>query len=81
MASTEERLRVLVDANLLIEGRSEGRPLDLDVNIVDAGVSSNDIVAFWRLVCEEFNMNIPADEFASLLTPSDLIAYLDAHSG
>ena len=81
MASTEERIRALVDANLNIEGRSEGQPLTPDLNIIDAGVSSTDVVAFWRLVCEEFGIDISAEEFAELLTPSDLIAYLDAHAG
>ena len=80
MSSTEERVRALVDANLQIEGRTAGQPL-ANLNIVDAGVSSTDVVAFWRLVCEEFGIDIPAEEFAELLTSSDLIAYIDAHSG
>ena len=80
MASTEERIRALVDANLQIEGRSAGQPLTPDLNIIDAGVNSADVVAFWRLVCEEFGVDISAEEFAELLTPSDLIAYLDSHS-
>ena len=67
-----------MDANLQIEGRSAGQPLTPDLNIIDAGVSSTDVVAFWRLVCEEFGVEISAEEFAELLTPSDLIAYLDA---
>ena len=78
MSSTEERIRALVDANLNIESRSEGQPLTLDLSIVDAGVSSTDVVAFWKVVCEEFGVDIPAEEFAELLTPGDLIAYLDA---
>ena len=80
MSSTEERVRALVDANLQIEGRTAGQPL-ANLNIVDAGVSSTDVVAFWRLVCEEFGIDIPAEEFAELLTSSDLIAYIDAQSG
>ena len=78
MSSTEERVRALVDANLDIDGRSEGQPLTLDLSIVDAGVSSTDIVAFWKVVCAEFGVDIPAEEFAELLTPGDLIAYLEA---
>ncbi len=81
MSSTEQRIRALVDANLQIGGRSEGQPMRLDLNIIDAGVSSADVVAFWRLVCEEFGLDIPAEEFAELLTPGDLIAYLDSRSG
>lgn len=81
MASTEERLRKLVDDNLEIEGRSAGQPLDLDRNIAEAGVSSPDIVAFWKLVNEEFGISIPAETFAGLLTPRSLVEYLDANAG
>ena len=80
MSSTEDRIRDLVDANLQIEGRTAGQPL-LNLNIIDAGVSSTDVVALWRLVCEEFGLEIPAEEFAELMTTNDLIAYIDARSG
>ena len=78
MATTEERLRKIVDDNLEVEGRSAGEPIDLDRNIADAGVPSPDIVAFWKLVNEEFDVDISAEQFAELLTPRDLIAHLDA---
>ena len=78
MATTEERLRQIVDDNLEIEGRTPGSPLDLERNIADAGVPSPDIVAFWKLVNEEFGVDISAEEFAELLTPGALIAHLDA---
>lgn len=81
MSTTEERVRALVDANLDIEGRSAGQPLTMDLSIVDAGVSSTDVVAFWRVVCEEFGVDISAEDFAELLTPGDLIAHLDAQAG
>ena len=80
MSNTEERIRTLVDENLQIEGREPGQPLNYDRSIIDAGVSSTDVVAFWKLVCEEFGVDISAEEFAELLTPSDLIAYLDART-
>ena len=80
MSNTEERIRSLVDENLQIEGREAGQPLNYDRSIIEAGVSSTDVVAFWRLVCEEFGVDISAEEFAELLTPSDLIAYLDART-
>ncbi len=81
MATTEERVRALVDANLDIEGRTAGQPLTMDLSIVDAGVSSTDVVAFWKVVCEEFGVDISAEDFAELLTPGDLIAHLDARAG
>ena len=77
MSTTEERLRALVDANLEIEGRPQGQPINLDLSMADIGVSSTDLVAFWQLVCEEFGLDIPAEVFAGLPTSRDLIAYLD----
>ena len=81
MSSTEERIRAIVDKTVEIEGRDPGRPLDLSRNVADVGVSSSDIVAFWRMVNEEFGTNISAEEFAELLTPQDLINYLDSVAG
>ncbi|MXX18894.1 MAG: acyl carrier protein [Dehalococcoidia bacterium] len=78
MAATEERLRKLVDDNLEIEGRTPGTALDLDRSLSDAGVSSPDIVAFWKVVNEEFGVDISAEQFAEMLTPRDLVAHLDA---
>ena len=80
MSNTDERIRALVDENLKIDGREPGQPLNYDLSIIEAGVSSTDVVAFWKLVCEEFGIDISAEEFAELLTPSDLIAYLDART-
>ena len=80
MSNTEERIRTLVDENLQIEGREAGQPLNYDRSIIDAGVSSTDVVAFWKLVCEEFGIDISAEEFGELLTPSDLVAYLEART-
>ncbi len=78
MSSTEERIRAIVDQTVEIEGRDPGQPLDLTRNVAEAGVSSADIVAFWRKVNEEFGTDISAEEFAELLTPQDLINHLDA---
>lgn len=81
MPATEGRIRTLVDDNLEIEGRTAGSPLSLNLSIIDAGVDSASVVAFWKLVCEEFDVEISADEFAELLTQRDLIAFLKARIG
>lgn len=80
MATTEERVIRLFDENLTFEGRSPGEPLNMDRNIAETGVSSQDVVAFWKLVNEEFNASISPEQFADLLTPRSLIEYLDARS-
>ena len=80
MATNEERLIQLVDDNLVVEGRSAGDPLNMDRNIADAGVASADIVAFLKLVNEEFGVSISAGDCGDLLTPRNLVEYLDANA-
>ena len=80
MATNEERLVQLVDDNLMVEGRSPGDPLNMDRNIADAGVASADIVAFLKLVNEEFGVSITAGDCGDLLTPRNLVEYLDANA-
>ncbi|MCY3851119.1 MAG: acyl carrier protein [Acidimicrobiaceae bacterium] len=81
MSSTEERIREIVDQTVEIEGRDPGQPLDLSRNVAEVGVSSSDIVAFWRMVNQEFGTDISAEEFAELLTPQDLINHLESAAG
>jgi len=59
LATTEERIRKLVDDNLEIDGRPIGRPLDLNGSLRDSGVSSVDFVAFVKVVGDEFGVNSP----------------------
>ena len=81
MSSIVDRITHLIDENLEVDGQPLGRPLDLDLNIADAGVPSADIVAFWKLVNEEFGIEISGEEFGELLTVRDLVAYLESHAG
>ena len=52
MASTEERVRQLVDSHLDIEGRQSGAELDLNAAFADVGISSMAAVAFMREVAK-----------------------------
>ena len=81
MASTEERLRKLVDDNLEIEGRPQGRPLDPNSSLREAGVSSVDFVAFVRLVAQEFSVEFSLEDCAKYKSVGELIAALDSRSG
>ena len=78
MASTEERIRELVDENLEVDGRPLGRPLDLNASLRDSGVSSLDFVAFGKIVAQEFNVKMTPDDCASLTTVGELIEFLDS---
>ncbi len=78
MATTEERIRKLVDENLEIDGRPIGRPLDLNSSLRDAGVSSVDFVAFTKLVGDEFGVNFTPDDCAKFTTMGELVEFLDS---
>lgn len=78
MATTEERIRKLVDENLEIDGRPIGRPLDVNSSLRDSGVSSVDFVAFAKVVADEFNVSFSPEDCAKYNTIGDLIKALDA---
>ena len=78
MATTEERLRKLVDDNLEIEGRSAGDPLHMDFSLRDAGISSVDFVAFTKVVSDEFGVAFSPEDCAKYNTVGELIARLES---
>ncbi len=81
MATTEERIRKLVDENLEIGGRPAGRPLDLNSSLRDSGVSSVDFVAFAKVVADAFNVSFTVEDCNKVNTVGELVAFLDARSG
>ena len=78
MASIEERLRQLADENLEVDGK----PLNLDPskNLFDLGLSSVDIVAFGKVVAQEFKVPLTPEKGAKIKSFRDLIAYLEANA-
>ena len=56
MASTAERLRNLISENIEVDGESIIVPQDFNFSLTEAGVSSTDLVAFVKLVSQEFNV-------------------------
>ncbi len=78
MATTEDRVRQLVAENLEVDGQPLGPSLDLDIGLGEAGVPSMDIVAFAKLVAQEFNLTFSPEDCARLNNLRDLIEYIDA---
>jgi len=78
MATTEERLRKLVDDNLEIEGRSAGDPLHTDFSLRDSGISSVDFMAFTKIVADEFGVSFTPEDCAKYSTVGDLISRLES---
>ena len=81
MASTEERVRQLVDSHLSIEGRKSGAALDLNAAFADVGISSMAAVAFMREVAGEFNVQMAAGDCARFANLQQLIDFLDGNAG
>lgn len=77
MASTEDRVRNLINDNLEIDGAA----LDLSGGLTEAGVSSMDVVAFAKVVAKEFDVAFTPDDCANLKSIQGLIEFLDAGSG
>ena len=69
MPSTEKCLRKLLADNLDIEGQPQGRPLEPNSSLREAGVSSVDFVNLTKLVVQEFNVEFKIEECADI-TPS-----------
>ena len=78
MATTADRIRKLIEENLEVDGQPIAVPDDLSLNLLDAGVSSVDIVAFGKLVAEEFNLEFTPKDCVDIKSLKELVDRLDA---
>ncbi len=81
MASCEARLLQLVYDNLEVDGQPLPRPLDLDTNIIESGISSLDAVTFFRHVMKEFRVRIRPEAIAGISSWRNLVDYIDENAG
>ncbi len=80
MASSAERIRQLVSENIEVDGKALDVPEDLNLSLVDAGVSSTDIVALAKLIAQDFNVTFTPDDCAALTDLPKVVAFLDSKS-
>ena len=78
MASTEDRIRKLVAENLEVDGRAIALPDDLNISLMEAGISSVDLVAFAKLVAQEFDVKFTLQDCGEVKSVRDLCNRLDA---
>ncbi len=76
MASTQDRLKQLIDEHLDL-----GRDPDFDAQLGDSGVSSVDAVAFFKEVNREFSLALQAEDCLQFKTLGELVTYIDARAG
>ena len=74
--STEARLKTLINDNLDLD-----HDPDFDRAFGDAGVSSVEAVAFFKLVNQEFDLNLVAEDCLQFNTLRELVTYIDARAG
>lgn len=78
MATTEARVRELIAENLEVDGQPLDPSLSLDSGLSEVGVPSMDVVAFAKLVAQEFNLAFSPEDCARLKTLRDLVEFIDA---
>lgn len=78
MASTEDRLRSLIAENLEVDGKPIALPDDLNISLMEAGISSVDLVAFAKLVAQEFEVKFTLEDCGEVKSVRDLVNRLDA---
>ena len=78
MASTQDRIRKLVQENLEVDGKPVELPQDLDSSLLEAGISSLDLVSFARVVAKEFNVTFTPEDCGNINTVRELVDFLDA---
>ena len=76
MSSSENRLKQLVDEHLDL-----GSDPDFDAHLGEAGVSSVDAVAFFKVVNDEFNLSLAPQDCLQFKTLRLLADYIDARAG
>ena len=81
MSSTADRLRNLINENLEVDGQAIDLPQDLNISLLDAGVSSTDLVAFAKLVAQEFNITFTPDDCVRLKSLQEVVEFVDSQAG
>ncbi len=78
MATTADRIRKLIADNLEVDGQPIALPDDLNISLSEAGVSSVDMLAFAKIVAEDFGVEFTAQDCVDVKSVAELVRRLDA---
>ena len=81
MASTEDRIRTLVAQNLEVDGKPLPQPVDFSTGLSELGVSSMDIVAFGKVVAQDFGVTLTPEVCETVSNLNELVKCLDSQTG
>ncbi len=80
MASTEDRVRKLIADNLEVDGKPVDSSMALTSSLLDAGVSSMDLVSFGRVIQDEFGIKFAVEQCTELNSLGRLIEFIDSQA-
>lgn len=72
MSSTKDRIKSIIKDNLDLD-----REPNFDAKLVESGVSSVDCIAFYKIVNDEFNLGLVAEECRQFETLRELVTFID----
>ncbi len=81
MSSTAARIKTLINENLKVDGQPLNLPEDLNTRLTTLGVSSLDVVAFGKVVAQEFNVTLTPEDCVKVDTVQKLIDFIDSRTG
>ena len=73
MSATEDRLRKIISDNLDLDHEP-----NFSAQFSETGVSSVEAVAFYKLVNDEFDLGLTAEDCLQFKTLQELVAHIDA---
>ena len=78
MSATADRLRNLISENLEVDGQPIDVPQDLNFSLIEVGVPSTDLVAFAKLVSQEFNVTFTVEQCTQLKSMQEVVEFIDS---
>ena len=78
MSATADRLRTLISENLEVDGKPIDFPEDLNFSLMESGVPSTDLVAFAKLVSQEFNITFTPQHCTELKSVQEVVELIDS---
>ena len=81
MSATADRLRTLISENLEVDGQPIDPPEDLNFSLMESGVPSTELVAFAKLVSQEFNITFTPRHCTELKSVKEVVELIDSQGG
>ena len=81
MSATADRLRNLIRENLEVDGKPIDFPEDLNFSLMEFGVPSTDLLAFAKLVSQEFTVTFTPQHCTELKSVQEVVGFIDSQAG